>query len=134
MKIDIVERRPVRVACLRYTGPFGEPLGRFWRHTVLPWLADHGLNDCPRYGVIVDDPVRTPPANCRYDACVELPPGLSLPDTAETTLHGGRYATTYFKGMGAQIGSAWGVFCESALSAPGNRLDESRPAFEHMPR
>ena len=29
---------------------------RFWRNTVAPWLADHGLVDCPRYGVTLDDP------------------------------------------------------------------------------
>ena len=51
MRIDVVERPAVRVAYLRYTGPFGERLGRFWRNTVAPWLADHGLVDCPRYGV-----------------------------------------------------------------------------------
>ena len=61
MRIDVVERPAVRVAYLRYTGPFGDPLGRFWRSTVAPWLADHGLVDCPRYGVTLDNPMSTPP-------------------------------------------------------------------------
>jgi hypothetical protein len=52
VKIEIVERQPVKVAYLRYTGPMGPSLERFWRATVAPWLADHGLVDCPRYGVI----------------------------------------------------------------------------------
>ena len=132
MKIEIVERRPVRVACRRYTGPFGEPLGRFWRNTVAPWLADHGLVDCPRYGVALDDPMRTPPERCRYDACVELPAGLTLPDAAETTIAGGRYAVTHFKGPGSQIGAAWAAFVGEVLTA--QRMDETRPPFEHYPR
>ena len=90
MRIDIADRPPVRVAYLRYTGPLGDPLARFWRNKVAPWLAEHGLLDCPRYGVTLDDPSRTPPEKCRYDACVELPPGLSLPDSPENTIAGGR--------------------------------------------
>lgn len=134
MKIELAERRPVRVAYLRHTGPFGEPFGRFWRNTVAPWLADHGLVDCPRYGVTLDNPMETPPDRCRYDACVELPPGLTLPDAAETCISGGRYAVTCFKGSGAQIGIAWGRFMEEALADGSRHLDESRPPFEHYPR
>src|SRR4051812_12536725 len=110
MKIAVIERAPVRVFYLRYTGAFGEPLGRFWRATVSPWLADHGLLDCPRYGVTVDNPLSTPPEKCRYDACVEVPAGLILPDAEETTIPGGRYAVTFFKGVGAEIGLAWRTF------------------------
>ena len=132
MKIDVVERAAVRVACMRYTGPFGEPLGRFWRGTIAPWLADHGLVDCPRYGVTLDDPARTPPEQCRYDCCVELPPGLSLPDAAETTIRPGLYAITHFKGPGARIGAAWDEFLRECQAM--RRLDDSRPPFEHYPR
>ncbi len=105
MRIEIIERRPVRVAFMRYTGPFGEPLGRFWRRTVAPWLAEHDMLDCPRYGVTLDNPMTTPPEKCRYDACVELPRGLSLPGAEETTIEGGRYGITHFKGTGAEIGA-----------------------------
>ncbi len=133
MNIDVVDRQPVLVAYLRYTGPFGEPLGKFWRNTVSPWLADHGLVDCPRYGVTIDDPMLTPLAKCRYDACVELPPGLKLPDASQTTLPGGRYAVTRFKGSGAEIGNAWGAFA-AECSARGLVWDNVRLPFEHYPR
>ena len=134
MKIDFVERQAVRVACLRDTGSGGEPLGRFWHGTVAPWLAHHGLIDCPRYGVLIDDPPRTAAHNSRYDACIELPPGLSLPEVAETVIHGGRYAITFFRGTGVQIGFAWDAFIAAVLANPGVRRDGSRPPFEHMPR
>ena len=132
MKVEITERQPVRVAYQRYTGPYGEALSRFWRSTVAPWLADHGLVDCPRYGVTLDDPLTTPPERCRYDACVELPPGLSLPDAPETTVAGGRYAVVPFKGTGAEIVAAWGAFMR--MLEPGGRIDPQRPPFEHYPR
>lgn len=134
MKIEIIERQPVEVAYLRYTGPLGEPLGKFWRGTVAPWLADHGLLDCPRYGVTLDNPMTTPADKIRYDACVELPPGLTLSDAEQTRIPGGRYAVTHFKGTGAQIGAAWGAFTGAVLADPANRIATQRHALEHYPR
>jgi AraC family transcriptional regulator len=134
MKIEVVERQPVIVAALRYTGPFGEPLNRFWRHTVAPQLADHGLLDCPRYGVALDNPMNTPLDKCRHDACIELSPGLSLPGSVQTTIAGGRYAITHFKGTGAAIGAAWSEFIGATLADAANRPDWRRPMFEHYPR
>lgn len=134
MKIQIVERQPVQVVCLRYTGPYGEPLGRFWRHTVAPWLADHGLVDCPRYGVALDDPAITPAENCRYDACVELPAALSLPEAAGRSIAGGRYAIACFKGTAASIGAAWADFFRAATSNGSHPLDPERLPMEHYPR
>ena len=134
MKITVAERSPVVVAFLRYTGPHGEPLARFWRRTVTPWLADHGLVDCPRYGVTLDDPRVVAPEHRRYDACVEMPAGLTLPDASQTCIPGGRYAVTCFKGTGAEIGAAWEHFVIAALSHPANQRDESRLPFEHYPR
>lgn len=133
MNIDFVERSPVRVAYRRYTGPFGEPLGRFWRAQVAPWLAEQGLLDCPRYGIALDNPATTPPEKCRYDCCVELPVGLTLADAPEQTLAGGRFAVTRFKGTGAEIGGAWSEFVGACMkrSLPP---DASRSAFEYYPR
>jgi AraC family transcriptional regulator len=133
VKIDLVQRAPVRVAYLRYTGPYGEALGRFWRATVSAWLADNGLLDCPRYGVSLDDPRTTPAGRCRYDACVALPDGLSVPGAAETTMAGGRYAVTPFKNTSAAIGAAWTEFAAQCAARPLS-FDASRPAFEHYPR
>ena len=130
----LAERQPVKVSCLRYTGPFGEPLMRFWRAKVGPWLADHGLVDCPRYGMTLDDPATTPPERCRYDACVELPAGLSLPDAADAVIPGGTYAITPFKGTAIAIGPAWGQFVAAAFADPHQRFDAGRHPFEHYPR
>jgi AraC family transcriptional regulator len=132
MKIALVDRQPVKVFYLRYTGPFGEPLGKFWRATVSPWLAEHGLLDCPRYGVTRDNPMTTPSERCRYDACVEVPAGLHVPDAAEATIAGGRYAVTVFKGTNAEIGGAWGAFV--AACRIDHAADLQRMPFEYYPR
>ena len=131
MKIEILERAPVRVFYRRYTGPFGEPLGKFWRNNITPWLADHGLLDCPRYGVSLDSPMNTPPEQCRYDACIEVPASLHVPDAEEMTIAGGPCAITHFKGRSIEIYAAWGAFVNECRS---QSLDAQRPPFEHYPR
>lgn len=133
MNIETIDRQPVRVAARRYVGPFGEPLGKFWRNVVTPWLADNGLIDCPRFGVPLDNPMSTPPEQCRYDCCVELPAGLGVADAPVSTIPGGKYAVTPFKGTGAQIGVAWDSFVRGCM-ASGMKMDVARPAFEHYPR
>jgi AraC family transcriptional regulator len=133
VNLEIVQRNPARVAAMRYVGPFGEPLGRFWRASFAPWLAEHGLLDCPRYGVAHDNPTTTLPAECRYDCCVELPAGVSLPDMPEMIIPGGAYAVARFKGTGAAIGAAWKEFI-GACFARGLKFDTARLDFEHYPR
>ena len=130
MRIDVVERPAVRVACMHYTGPPGEPLGRFWRGTVAPWLAEHGLVDCPRYGVSRDDPMSTPPEQCRYDAAVQIGVGLRTgPDVQVMDYEGGDYACMHFVGTGPEIAAAW-----AQMGAPGQIPDgwewEPRAALE----
>ena len=134
MKITVVQRQPVSVACLRHTGPYGESVGRFWRGVAAPWLADHGLLDCPRYGLVLDDPQTTAPAQCRYDACVELPAGLTLPDAPQASIPGGRMAVTAFKGTSAAIGAAWAEFIAAVLADPAHQPDRQRTPYEHYPR
>jgi AraC family transcriptional regulator len=134
VSLRIVDRAPISVVCLRYTGPLGEPLSRFWRTTVNPWLADLGLLDCPRYGVTLDNPLRTAPQRCRYDACVELPPGLVLENAAHTTIPGGSYAVTPFKGDARSIAAAWDELANTVFASGVWRIDDTRPAFEYYPR
>ena len=134
MTLRIVERPAVNVVCRHYTGPLGEPLNRFWRQTVNPWLADLGLLDCPRYGVTLDNPNITPPDRCRYDACIELPPGLVLEAVDRATIAGGRYAVTPYRGNAADIGAAWDNMYGALFASGAWRLDASRHSFEHYPR
>ena len=52
----------------------GDALARGARHARLPALRRDARQ-----------PMNTPPEKCRYDACVELPRGMTLPDAGETT-------------------------------------------------
>ena len=134
MKVKLINRNPVNVAYHRHLGAYGKQLSLFWQTTVYPWMAANDLLAQPRYGISHDDPGITAPAQCRYDACVEISPGTVLTGNAlTTTIPGGRYAVLPFKGAVEQIGPAWAGLLRDWLPASGLQLD-ARPCFEHYPR
>ena len=131
MELRIMELLPVRLACLRYTGPYGPALGEFWRDHFLPWCAHHqfdSLADC--YGIGLDDPATTAPEDCRYDAGIEVPTQFQASAPAHIhTLPGGRYAVAQFCGNASQIGAAWQAMFQQLLPQQGLQID-ARPCFE----
>ena len=76
MNVGLIDLPPTRVAYLRKIGPYGPAIGDFWRGVVRPWMLSHGLEHAECFGVGLDDPTITPPAKCRYDACVAVPVGF----------------------------------------------------------
>jgi AraC family transcriptional regulator len=133
MKVKLKDREPVRVAFLRYTGPYGSGITQFWMDTVAPWMATNNLFGRARFGISLDDPHVTKPAQCRYDACVEVANQETLAgDAKEKVIPGGKYAVLEYQGPIAQIGSAWDHLLGQWLPKSGLQLD-SRPMFEHYP-
>lgn len=133
MQVKLIRRDPVAVAYLRHLGPYGPALSLFWQNTVYPWLASAGLLGRPRYGISHDDPGITAPAQCRYDACVEVPADFVPVGEAQVTiLPGGDYAVSSFKGTVQEIGEAWTALVRDWLPDSGYELD-ARPCFEHYP-
>jgi AraC family transcriptional regulator len=133
MKVQLQDREPVRVAYLRHTGPYGEGISRFWMETVAPWMETNGLFGRARFGVALDDPHVTKPAQCRYDACVAVTGRETLTGNAkEKTIAGGKYAVLQYAGPIASIGDAWDHLLGRWLPKSGLQLD-SRPMFEHYP-
>ncbi len=133
MKVRILDRHPVQVAYLRHVGPYGQPLSTFWQTIVAPWLATHDLLAQPRYGISHGDPGITAPDKCRYDACVEVPAHFVATGAAlMTTIPGGQYAVTHFRGTAGQIGDTWSALLRDWLPSSGMQLD-ARPCFEYYP-
>ena len=133
MKVKLIERKPATVAYLRHTGPYGEPVSRFWQEEVYPWMAMNNLLGKVRYGVSHDDPGITAPGQCRYDACVEVADDFVATGRAfKTTLAGGKYAVFDFKGSVAEVEQAWMHMLREWLPSSGYQLD-ARPFLEHYP-
>ena len=111
MEFEVQELPAVRVAYLRYKGPYGAAIGEFWQEVVTPWLQAFRLSGRVTYGVALDDPNSTAPAECRYDACVAVDPGYTIVAPAkEGEIAAGRYAVARFEGTAGQMPAAWGAF------------------------
>ena len=131
VNVRLIERPPVRMAYLRYQGPYGPALGRFWAETFNPWLMTQNLGPVSRFGLAHDDPSLVPPEQCRYDAGVAVPEGWAPNGGALVAeLPGGRYAALDFEGTAADIGAAWAAMMGRWLPSSGLQLD-ARPCFEH---
>ena len=131
VNVRLIERPPVRMAYLRYQGPYGPALGRFWTETFNPWLMTQNLGPVSRFGLAHDDPSLVPPEQCRYDAGVAVPEGWAPNGGALVAeLPGGRYAALDFEGTAADIGAAWQAMMGRWLPSSGLQLD-ARPCFEH---
>jgi AraC family transcriptional regulator len=128
--VAVVVLPSVRVAYFRKFGPYGPEVGRFWHDTFLPWRAACGLGDAPCFGLGHDDPEITAPNNCRYDACVQIPPEFSPPHPASVAmLPDGKYAVATFHGRAREVATAWRDLLRSWLPGSGMQVD-SRPFFE----
>lgn len=134
MKVNLVDRAPVRIAYMRYTGPYGKGVSDFWQQQFAPWMARNNLMGEPRYGIGHDDPAITAPEKCRYDACVEIPADLAVGGGAlATALPGGKYACATYYGNGSDIGVPWQALLRDWLPQSGMQLD-NRPFLEYYPR
>ena len=133
LQVAVTTRPVVRIAYIRYQGPFGEPLGRFWGDQVYPWLAASNLLGAPRYGVSHDDPQVTAANKCRYDAGAEIGKDFVPSQYAKiATLAGGLYACTKFTGASGEIPHTWERILREWLPASGYQLD-ARSCFEYYP-
>ncbi|MRW92331.1 AraC family transcriptional regulator [Duganella sp. FT80W] len=131
MQYEIKELPEVRVAYLRYKGPFGAAIGDFWKEVFTPWQTAFRLNGKVTYGVAQDDPSTTPADQCRYDACVEVAADYAIqPPAKEAHLPAGRYAVYAFQGTADQVPAAWGAFF-GQVHADG-KADEGA-CFERYP-
>jgi AraC family transcriptional regulator len=133
MNVTVADRPPVRVAYLRYVGPYGPAVHAFWQQHFYPFMQRHQLLGRQIYGISHDDPDIAAPETCRYDTCVEVDGDFVAPPGAHVgTIAGGRYASLPFKGTSLAIGAAWKVLMRDWLPQSGYQLD-NRPAFEHYP-
>lgn len=133
MNVNIVDRQRVTVACLRYAGPYGEGISRFWQDVYYPWAKARNLLDHARYGISHDDPATTPPDKCRYDAAVEVPGDFKADGGAfMATIPGGQYATLKFDGPPGKIAGAWHALMHDWLPRSEYELG-AHSGFEYYP-
>lgn len=134
MAVELKTLPEVRVAYLRYVGPYGTTgLTRTWQRFAA-WCTARGFVErgAIRFGVARDAPELTAPDRLRYDACVEVP-GEFEPEPNEEIgvqqLAGGLYACAPFYGTGIEVHRSWMRLFMSWLPASVFEADD-RPALE----
>ena len=134
MQVDLIERTPVRIVYLRYTGPYGRPLADFWRKRVMPWIASRHLGDRAMFAISLDNPNVTAPERCRCDIGVEVDDAFTAIDNEQIkTIAGGRYASSRFYDTVDHIADAWREMMAGWLPASAFAIDTLRPTFEFYP-
>lgn len=113
MDVEIRKLPATRVAYMRHTGAYGgSGIARLWQRFAT-WCDSNGFTSPrrPMYGLSLDDPSRTPPEKCRYDACVPVDAAFKGEgDVGIETIPAGAFACTPFNGTADGIVKAWMAF------------------------
>lgn len=123
--------RPTRLIYVRVRGCYADIIPEAWDR-LFRLLDANGLYASlgRGYGLARDNPLEIDPQNCRYDACVEIHPGLeerSLRAFGSTTLPAGAYACRRFSGSYDHMRSTVQDIYSQFRPLPGLCFDENRP-------
>lgn len=134
MSAGFVYLRPLHVAAVRAKGPYSKSAPAAWED-MFSWLNSSGLmrDVGTGYGLLLDDPRIVAPANCRYEACVELVDEARrlLPVTFSIRrLPGGAYARQ--RHVGGVVGLSHTISDLRNQWTPGQSvvIDSRRPVIE----
>lgn len=133
MNFNVQQVEPARIAYIRGTGPYGEENFAVMAQ-LKDWAAEHKLfnSEAVILAIAHDDATVTPPAQCRYDACIVVVEGFHPKGRQPVEygqLPGGSYAVFTLPHTQAAVAAAWqGIF--PALEKANLSFDASRPPFE----
>jgi AraC family transcriptional regulator len=123
--------RPLTVAYARRTGPYGPASREAWQ-ALAGWIDRQQARRLVKrgLGLFHDNPRVTAPELLRYDACVEMLPGLEA-DTASgigrQVLHGGSYAVHTHVGSYTPVGDIFSHLHREWVPKQGLSVDYDRP-------
>ena len=130
--VNVISLPRCSIAYLRRTGAYGAE-NRAVMERLLALAGQAGLPgpETAILSIAWDDPAHTPPAACRYDACLVLQKGQTLPgaDVRYGTLSGGRYAVFPIPHTAQAVSEAWQTI-DRLLREAGCIADPSRPTME----
>ena len=134
MEIRIEEFSPRTVVYTRRVGAYQEMAPIAWR-SLWSWVPEHGYaGEVKRaIGFGHDDPTRTPLAERRYDACLELHAPVEPDPAAEIgvqTVPGGHYAVYRMEGPYHRMGDRFQKLYNVAAPEKGLTPDDTRPFLE----
>lgn len=134
MNTGFVYLRPLNVAAVRAKGPYAQSAAKAWGE-MFDWLKHSGLirQIGTGYGLLLDDPRAVAPANCRYEACVELVEEArrGLPESFSVRrLPGGAYARQRHTGGIVGLSHTISTMRNEWVPGQGVVIDSRRPVIE----
>jgi AraC family transcriptional regulator len=130
----LVYLRPLNTVALRVTGPYSQAAATAW-DLMSECLRQRGTSGDvgPGYGLLLDDPRVTIPAQCRYEACIALEslgPVHCRPNLLVKRIPGGAYVRERFVGGDVDIAQTISQLRSELMSKTGLILDSGRPFME----
>lgn len=132
MNITLQTLSPLPIAYIRRVGAYGAGNAQTMEQ-LKQWVSSkHLMNDnTVIFGIAHDDPQRTSPENCRYDACVQLVGGNAVTDVdvQQGEIAGGSYALFLIAHTAEAMAQAWSELFQK-LSELHFSFDATRPILE----
>ena len=131
-QVTVKIMQPFRVAYKRKLGSYSEGEAELWKEfSGLIEPLDIDVQDC--YGLGLDDPTVTPASRCRFDACIKLPPVVSVPNPMPVRrIPGGYYAILKYDGIAGNTAGHWSWLFNVWLPASGFKISKNA-SFERYP-
>jgi len=109
MKFEIKSIPSTKIAYVRRIGPYGQ--GNLETMAQLKKWAKKNelLEESIIFARVHDNPMITPPENCRYDACIVIEEDYKIQDSSISTdfIQGGMYAVVEIQHTDAAVEKAW---------------------------
>ncbi|NOV02507.1 AraC family transcriptional regulator [Paenibacillus planticolens] len=119
-----------RIAYVRQVGPYG-PANVQAMQKLKQWAGERNslTRSAILFGIPQDNPLTTPPDNCRYDACIVLPETEPIDQAVcEGKFAGATYAVCKIKHTTEEVQKAWAEIFP-ALQSGGYRIAD-KPIVE----
>lgn len=138
---SLIYVRPFAVVFVRAYGAYAKSVNLAWGR-MFQWMDDNGLGAevDVGYGLAHDDPRRTAPELCRYDACIALPkdvPAERLAELDRRILPPGVYAREQLTGSYEAMGDLVSCIRDDWVPRHGLAVDSGRPVmtiYRNSPR
>jgi AraC family transcriptional regulator len=133
MNVEIIQLYPTRVLMIRHQGAYEGISTAFEK--LCNWADQSGVQYSRVIGIYYDNPDYVPAAQLRSAACIEVAPGLVLPDfrglrIEDSMICGGQYGTITVVGPYEGLAMAWTQLTISLEKKLGKTIREDDPAFE----
>lgn len=131
MEIKVEKFKSIKTASVRHTGPYDQ-CTMAWMTLMMHPCVMPLINESTLYiGVCHDDPSKTAPEACRYDACVSSVEGFSpMAPVTELTIDGGDYAVYRHVGSYKGLEKVYNDIFDQWLPESGRAYKKGAPTLQ----